>query len=155
MGPAVCAHLDRRPEKARGLHQRSPNPDKACGMERRRGQIDLTRPLNAPAGQAGAELVHGRRLELCSECGSDLVQGLHWAPVDMRRWRIELWCPDCDTVAAGVCTSEELEHFEGFQGDAIVDLVEALRGLERVHMEEELARFRAALGAGLILPEDF
>ena len=52
----------------------------------------LPEPAGAP--QAGDIDLH-----VCPECSSHLVYPLEWAPVDNCHWRVDLRCPECESVS--------------------------------------------------------
>lgn len=94
-------------------------------------------------------------LHLCAECGSDLVHPLDWTPVDAGHWHVALRCPECESRTEGIYEQSALDRFDQVL-DAGTDALQSdLRRLERMNMEAELRRFRAALGVDLVLPEDF
>ena len=94
-------------------------------------------------------------IHICPECRSRLVQPTEWAPVDTRRWRVELRCPDCSWHSTGVFPQHVLDRFDAILDDGAAALLEDLTRLERANMEDEIKRFVGALAAGEILPEDF
>lgn len=111
--------------------------------------MDRSRESHAATEPAVAELQH------CPECGSDLVHPLEWDPVDMRRWRVALRCPECEWRSVGIYGKDVLERFDEALDAGTDALVTNLRRLQRANMEYELVRFNLALGNDLILPEDF
>lgn len=94
-------------------------------------------------------------LHVCPGCRSDLVHPIEWIPIDGRRWRIELRCPECEQRSVGVHDQAALDRFDRILDAAADAMVADLRRLQRTNMESELARFNLALGNDLILPEDF
>lgn len=94
-------------------------------------------------------------LRICPSCSSSLVYPLEWAPVGACTWRVELRCPECEWTEAAVHEQHALDRFDQALDAATDSLIDDLRGLQRSNMEYELERFTAALGADLILPEDF
>jgi hypothetical protein len=114
------------------------------------------RPDTAPVGIELPDIRDtAEELHVCPACASTLVYPLEWAPVDMRRWRVELRCPDCEWTKAGLYEQEILDRFDQVLDAATDSLVVDLRRLQRANMEDELERFNMALGQDLILPEDF
>lgn len=94
-------------------------------------------------------------IHVCPECGSEFVQPVEWAPVDMRRWRVELRCPECGWGSAGVYSQRVLDRYDAILDDGASVLVEDLSALEHSNMEDEVESFVAALATNVILPEDF
>ena len=118
------------------------------GNRSRRRVSSVTEELRR-AGREQADL------HVCPRCGSDLVQPTRWAPVDIRRWRVDLECPDCTWSGGGVYPQPVLDRFDEILDDGIAALVEELERLERANMEDDVNRFLDALFADRILPEDF
>ena len=116
------------------------------------GRAELAPPQDGllPTPPAGAP-----NLDLCRRCGSQLVYPVEWAPVDMRRWRVELRCPECEALHVGVFEQEALDRFDAILDEATDSLITDLARLQRANMEEELERLTVALGGDLVLPEDF
>jgi hypothetical protein len=94
-------------------------------------------------------------LHVCPDCRSELVQPIEWAPVDMRRWRVELRCPECNWESAGVFSQHVLDRFDAILDDGASVLLDNLSALEHSNMEQEVESFVAALETNVILPEDF
>lgn len=94
-------------------------------------------------------------LHICRRCRSRLVQPVEWAPVDMRRWRVELRCPECEWESAGVYPQHVLDRFDAILDQGAASLVDDLTRLQRANMEAEISRFVGAVERGGILPEDF
>lgn len=94
-------------------------------------------------------------LHVCPDCSSGLVYPLEWAPVDMCHWRVALRCPECEWSRVGLYEQGVLDRFDEILDSGTDAMVADLRRLQRANMEEELQRFGLALGADLILPEDF
>jgi len=94
-------------------------------------------------------------LHVCPRCSSALVQPTRWAPVDSRRWRVELSCPECRWSGGGVYPQPVLDRFDEVLDDGLAALAAELERIERANMEEDMDRFLDALFADGILPEDF
>jgi predicted RNA-binding Zn-ribbon protein involved in translation (DUF1610 family) len=113
----------------------------------------------APTPARGSGLTTTRRsdqdLHVCPACGSEMVQPVEWAPVDMRRWRVELQCPECRWESAGVFPQHVLDRYDTILDRGASSLMDDLERLERGNMHEEMDRFLRALGGDQILPEDF
>ena len=111
--------------------------------------------LTAPAQRPGALRRAHDDLHICPSCGCNLVHPLEWSPVDSERWRIELWCPNCEWGEVQVHAQPVLDRFDLILDDATESLLDDLAELQQANMEEELERFAHALATDQILPEDF
>jgi hypothetical protein len=94
-------------------------------------------------------------LHICPQCSSRMVQPVEWAPVDMRRWRVELRCPECEWESSGVYPQHILDRYDTMLDEGAASLIEDLTTLERSNLEEEIDRFVGAIDSDQILPEDF
>ena len=94
-------------------------------------------------------------LHICPCCDSDLVFPVDWAPVDGRRWHVDLRCPDCEWRGRGIFGQEVVDHFDEILDAGTSRLLHDLKLLTRANMQEPVDRFVAALSADDILPEDF
>jgi hypothetical protein len=104
---------------------------------------------------AGAEDRPEHDLHICPRCGSNLVQPVSWGPLERRRWRVDLRCPECQWTGGGAYEQSVLDRFDEILDDGVSSLLEELEQLACAHMEEETARFLTALRRDRILPEDF
>ena len=95
------------------------------------------------------------RLHMCPTCRSDLVQPIAWCEAAPSRWELTLECPNCGWNELGVFEREQVEALEEELDRGLVDMLEDLRRLTHVNMNDEINRFVAALQSDLILPEDF
>ena len=82
-------------------------------------------------------------LHVCPDCTSPLVYPLDWAPVDMRRWRVELRCPECQWQRAGLYDQDVLDRFDSILDAGTESLLDDLRLLQRSNMEDELSELHA------------
>lgn len=94
-------------------------------------------------------------LHICPRCGSHLVQPVQWAPLDSKRWRVELRCPDCTWTGGGAYEQHVLDRYDEILDAGVMALMADLERLERANMEEDMQRFLAAIERNGILPEDF
>ena len=94
-------------------------------------------------------------LTLCPRCDRDLVYPVDWAPAGRHGWSIRLRCPECEWTSAGVFSQEVADRFDDALDDATQLLLNDLEALTKANMEQGIERFRSALEADLILPEDF
>jgi hypothetical protein len=117
--------------------------------------IDQPSPGLRQAFQATPDLRSPDDLHICPDCSSGLVYPIDWAPVDMRHWRVELRCPECNWERAGLYEQDVLDRFDAILDAGTESLLDDLRLLQRSNMEDELARFTSALERDLITPEDF
>lgn len=111
--------------------------------------------MDRPRNHSAATEAANAELHRCPECRSDLVHPLEWDPVDMRRWRVALRCPECEWRSVGIYEKTALDRFDEALDAGTDALVADLRRLQRANMESEVARLNLALGNDLILPEDF
>lgn len=118
-------------------------------LERRALGLDTASRTRLPGMRTDADL------HICSECDSQLVYPVDWAPVDESSWRVELHCPDCDRHTEGTYEQAVLDRFDVILDDATESLLDDLSRLQRSNMEDEVDRFVRAVNAGQILPEDF
>lgn len=117
------------------------------------GHSDEPVPGFRPGQRAGTRSIE--QLHVCPRCSSHLVQPTKWSPLDSRRWRVELRCPDCGWRGGGAYEQRVLDRFDEMLDVGTQALVDSLEELERANMEEDVQRFLAALKANRILPEDF
>jgi hypothetical protein len=94
-------------------------------------------------------------LHICPECESDLVQPVAWSDAGSERWELSLRCPNCFWETEGSYSQNQIEQLEEQLDDGIEAILTDLQRLTHANMEDQLARFVAALQADLILPEDF
>jgi hypothetical protein len=94
-------------------------------------------------------------LHICPDCSSLLVYPVEWEPVDERRWRVELHCPECGLSTESTYEQSTLDRFDAILDDATESLLDDLTRLQRSNMEDEVDRFVRALQQDLVLPEDF
>jgi hypothetical protein len=109
------------------------------------------------AGEAASpsEVQPHQDLQVCVECSSELVFPTAWEQEGDDAWRVTLRCPSCETWREGVFSQETVEHFDAELDAGSEALTADLRRLTRANMAEEIDRFRAALDADALLPEDF
>jgi hypothetical protein len=101
----------------------------------------------------------GRRsetdLHICPRCDSELVQPEQWSPLDSKRWRVELRCPECRWLGGGAYEQHVLDRYDEILDAGVMTLMADLERLERANMEEDMHRFLEAIESNRILPEDF
>jgi hypothetical protein len=96
-----------------------------------------------------------RDLCICEACGADLVEPFEWDSAGLERWRVGLYCPNCDHTCQGVFSQECVDRFDRRLDEATAAMIADLKRLEAARMSEDVEAFVAALNAGAILPEDF
>lgn len=96
-----------------------------------------------------------RKLHLCPQCGSDLVQPVSWSETSEEHWELTLECPNCWWSTHGVFDSEQIHELEERLDGGLADMLQDLQRLAQANMTDQMERFIAALQADLILPEDF
>lgn len=109
----------------------------------------------------------GVDLNVCPACGSEFVQRIDCAEVDLpehtRIWRS---CPECGWMADGVYSDEELEPFDEQLEAGTRTLKRRLQELERENtaeakrldrkrMEQVVEAFAGAMARDLITADDF
>jgi len=100
--------------------------------------------------------VHPRReLHVCPQCDCELVQPVAWSEAPESRWELLLKCPNCEWSDEDMYTHDEVEQFEERLDEGLSDMIRDLKQLTHANMVDQIDRFVAALGADLILPEDF
>ena len=66
--------------------------------------FDRPRPATVPRTKAD--------LHICRCCHSDLVYPLDWAPLNGKRWTVDLRCPDCEWRGSGVFGQRVVDRFD-------------------------------------------
>jgi hypothetical protein len=94
-------------------------------------------------------------LHVCPECASELVYPVDWQEAGRTSWEVSLRCPNCEWTHTGTYGEETIQHFDETLDHGTEELVSDLRELTRSNMEDDVARFIAALTADYVLPEDF
>lgn len=95
-------------------------------------------------------------LHICPDCDGDLVHPVRWeAGDDDDLWTIERRCPNCGWETVGRVSQDEAEIFDDTLNEGTEELLALLRRLTRLNMQDDMARFIAALQQDLILPMDF
>lgn len=98
---------------------------------------------------------HVRALHVCPECHADLVYPLAWEEHDAVHWEVELRCPNCEWHSVDLYAQDVVDRFDEELDRGTEALVRDLKQLTRANMEAEIERFKRALAADAILPEDF
>jgi hypothetical protein len=96
-----------------------------------------------------------RRLHVCPECDSQLVQPVEWTEAPQGFWELTLHCPNCDWMDEDMFDQDQVDDLEEQLDQGLADMLSDLRRLTQSNMTEEIERFATALHADLILPEDF
>ncbi len=128
------------------------------GFRRNRNRNGHRAPARMPvpaSTRLGGRQVRSSDIHVCPRCASELVQPRSWAAVDMRRWRVELSCPECEWEGAGVFEQEALDRYDELLDEGAALLVRDLQELTEANMRDDVEGFCSALAADLILPEDF
>jgi hypothetical protein len=106
-------------------------------------------PLSHPPSEPDQEL------HVCIGCASELVYPVSWDEAGPENWSVLLHCPNCEMYREGVFAQDTVEAFDEELDRGGDVLARDYKRLMRANMEEELERFRKALEAEAILPEDF
>jgi hypothetical protein len=113
-------------------------------------------PLTAEGAALGAQPARQvDDLHICPECDRDLVYPVEWSEASPTHWEVLLRCPNCEWTELGTYDQATVDFFDETLDSGTEVLVRDLRRLVQANMEEEAARFAAALDADAILPEDF
>lgn len=96
-----------------------------------------------------------RDLHVCPDCAAHLVFPIAWEEHDAVHWEVSLRCPNCEWHGVDLYAQDLVDRFDEELDRGTEALVRDLRKLTRANMEDEIERFRAALDADAILPEDF
>jgi hypothetical protein len=111
---------------------------------------------NRPArSQLQAAVAQAEGLHVCLRCGGRLVYPLRWSEVEHRRWRLQLRCPECESISNGVFERAIVERLDDELERAANTLADDLRRLTHANMSEEIEFFSRALAADLIDAGDF
>ena len=94
-------------------------------------------------------------LHVCPACASDLVHPIAWSEHGPEHWEVTLRCPECDWCTSGVHHQTVVEALDVELDKGTEALMADLRHLAAANLEDEIARFVAALQTDLLLPEDF
>jgi hypothetical protein len=111
--------------------------------------------LESPQSQGTNVGAWTTRLEHCPDCRRDMVQPAGYEPLWGDRWLIARNCPNCGWEHEGVFPHAALRGFEEHLDEIDDRLWEDLGRIQRERIDEEVARFAAALAVDAILPEDF
>lgn len=127
--------------------------------------VYLDEPAGAPPAARPAPVDAARRdelsreaaadLTLCGRCGCEFVQPVDWDEAGPRHWRLELRCPNCGGHGTVVVEDEVVDHYDLELERGSAELARTLHRVSQENIDDEVARFAAALGADAILPEDF
>jgi hypothetical protein len=112
--------------------------------------------VQAPAEQTehqAADTLHD--LHVCGHCDAALVYPVEWEEAGPEHWEVELRCPNCEWLGAGIFHQEIVERFDEELDRGTEQLVRDLKRLMHANMEDEIERFVLALEADQVLPEDF
>ncbi len=136
-----------------------------------RPPLQVVRTVDLPSGKV-LEVIHpdggtpytrvkerapeaDRDLCICEACNSELVEPTQWESAGAERWRVVLFCPNCERTSEGVFSQECVDRFDERLDDGTAAMVADLKRLERSNLADEIERFVGALNSGAILPEDF
>lgn len=106
----------------------------------------------APARPASLSAIG---LHVCPTCASELVHPIAWSEHGPEHWEVTLRCPECYGRTTGVHHESLVEALDLELDQGTEALLADLRHLAAANLEDEIARFVAALQADLLLPEDF
>lgn len=110
-------------------------------------------PGLSPAAMADAEAAID--LTICGVCDCPYVQPVDWDEAGPRHWKLELRCPNCEAHGTVVVGDDVVDHYDLVLERGSAELARSLHELVEAGIDDEVARFSAALEQDLILPEDF
>jgi hypothetical protein len=96
-----------------------------------------------------------QELQVCLDCGSELVQPVAWDEAGPESWSVLLHCPNCDVYREGVFSQACVEAFDEVLDKGADALAGDYKRLMRSNLMDEIERFTSALAADAVLPEDF
>jgi hypothetical protein len=123
------------------------HPSAAPPAAREPAPASLVGPIERPPAE--------RELQVCVNCGSDLVYPVHWEEADERSWHVTLRCPNCEWTEAGAFSQAQCDRFDDHLETGTEALTRDYRQLVTANMVDEIERFATALEADAILPVDF
>jgi hypothetical protein len=94
-------------------------------------------------------------LHICPDCEAGLVYPVEWEEHDTVHWNVSLRCPNCEWHAVDLYSQDVVDRFDEELDRGTEALVRDLKQITRANMEDEIERFKQALDADAILPEDF
>ncbi|MBA2638109.1 MAG: hypothetical protein H0U79_07815 [Solirubrobacterales bacterium] len=92
---------------------------------------------------------------ICPACTAPFVTPIEALEIDEWHFAVKSYCPNCGWEGAGIFDDEALERYDVGLDEGTHALAEALALLEHENARSDFARFRDALAAEAILPEDF
>ena len=102
-----------------------------------------------------AEPAAHAELHRCPSCTSELVHPIAWDEAGPEHWDVLLRCPNCEWRGEGTWPQADIHRFDDVLDRGTECLLRDLRRLQHANMEDGIARWVAALGADLIVPDDF
>jgi hypothetical protein len=125
------------------------------GQPLRAAGVEQPRPSCPEAPQVPATVAQAEGLHVCLHCGGRLVYPLSWSEAGHRRWRLQLRCPECESIRNGVFERAIVERLDDELERAANALLDDLRRVTYANMSEEIEFFSRALAADLIHAGDF
>lgn len=95
------------------------------------------------------------RLHVCPACAGELVHPVSWEEAGPDHWEVVRRCPSCEWRGEGTHGQDEMDRFDEHLDQATEALARDLQRLAHANMEDGIDRFVEALGADLIVPDDF
>lgn len=124
-------------------------------FEQRGGALAEHAGAGEHATEAFPTVDRPRELHVCEGCESELVYPLEWTEAGPEHWNVTLRCPDCEWVGCGTFHQDIVDELDERLDTGTDALVRDLKQLIGSNMSEEIERFKNALQADAILPEDF
>jgi hypothetical protein len=125
------------------------------GQSVRATGVEQPRPSRPEGPHAPASVARPEELHICLGCAGRLVYPLAWSEVGHRRWRLQLRCPECESIRNGVFERAIVEALDDELDRGAKALLDDLRRVTHENMSEEIAFFSRALAADLIDADDF
>lgn len=104
---------------------------------------------------AGAVAEPAVELHVCRACRCELVHPVDWEEAGPEHWTVLLRCPNCEWREEGTYDQEAVDRLDVHLDRGTEALTDDLKRLMHANMEDGIDRFVAALGADLIVPDDF
>lgn len=94
-------------------------------------------------------------LLVCPQCKADMVCATEWEEAGEEHWLMQLRCGACQAEREITCNQATANHYDERWDRSMDPIYKRIRSLERARERIEIERFKRALEADAILPEDF
>ena len=97
-----------------------------------------------------------KKIHVCNDCGSSLVQPTRWEQArDRRNWRLWTRCPECEHTEDAIYGEREIDAYDEALDEGTEMLAGQLKQLETENMKSMADSFAVALQHDLINADDF